>query len=216
MPIAAVASNNNSAIGAGRTAKRATAHFLLAATLLIGIGYLAVLPPFEGFDEFAYFSAIRETAATAMFPIYGRSFIDRTVEEYERRGPMPWATGEPPFDRPDRMIYPSFFDNGEAVASYQRYRKAPGGSRFEPGLEKNWECQHPPLYYLLMAPIAVASGKLSLVAQVFALRLCSYLLAWAGFALGWSATQRFEGTTIPGGGVYRISPLPYFCPDVLC
>jgi len=55
---------------------------------LIGIGYLAVLPPFEGFDEFAYFSAIRETADTATFPIYGRSFIDRTVEEYEKRGPM--------------------------------------------------------------------------------------------------------------------------------
>jgi hypothetical protein len=181
----------------------------LTAILLIGIGYLAVLPPFEGFDEFAYFSAIRETADTGMFPIYDRSFIDRTVEEYEKHGPMPWTTGQAPFDRPGRMTYPSFFGNEDAVAYYERYRRAGDGKRFEPGLEENWESQHPPLYYLLMAPIAKASRHLSLVAQIFVLRLCSYLLAWAGFAVGWSATRRHGQKTAPAGlsTAYLLYPL---------
>ena len=45
--------------------------FYLLALLFMGLAYLAILPPFEGFDETAHYSSIRQIADTATIPLYG-------------------------------------------------------------------------------------------------------------------------------------------------
>src|SRR5262249_45372438 len=82
-----------------------TAFLMLAPILLVGIGYLAILPPFEGFDESVHYSSIRQVADTQTLPIFGRSFIDQTVFDYASHGPMPWSSGAPPFVGLGRMTY---------------------------------------------------------------------------------------------------------------
>src|SRR6185369_2248324 len=55
---------------------------LFAAILLAGAAQLLVLPPFEGFDETAHYSYIREIADTRTIPIFGQSTIAKLVAEY--------------------------------------------------------------------------------------------------------------------------------------
>ena len=82
---------------------------MLAAVLLVGIGYLSILPPFEGFDESVHYSSIRQIADTQTLPIFGRSFIDQTVIDYASHGPMRWSSGAPPFVGLGRMV---LFESG--------------------------------------------------------------------------------------------------------
>ena len=190
------------------------AHIILAASLLLGVGYLAILPPFEGFDEYAHYSSIRQIADTGTLPIFGSSFIDRNVEDYETHAPMPWASGSPPFAQPGRMTYPAFFGDPVAVTHYEIYRSIAANSTFESGAQLNWEAQHPPLYYALMAPIMKVTEHFSFVTQIFILRLVSYLLAWAGFVIGWRTVQSYETKWIPAriaeGYVYYPLFVPMF------
>ena len=55
----------------------------LLALLFIGIGYLAILPVFEGFDESAHFSSLREIADTDKNPVYGLSNMDEASGDYQ-------------------------------------------------------------------------------------------------------------------------------------
>ena len=108
----------------------------------------------------------------------------------------------PPFEQPGRMTYPAFFKNVKAVADYRdnRYRSADWD--FAPGATGNWESQHPPLYYVLMAPIMKATEGLSLVTQVFTLRAVSYLLAFLEFMIGWRATSEIFPDGIGDGYLF--------------
>ena len=190
-------------------------HIVLAAPLLLGIGYLAILPPFEGFDEYAHYSSIRQIADTGTLPIFGRSFIDRNVEDYETHAPMPWASGNPPFEQPGRMTYPAFFNDHTAVARYEIYRNIAANNGFQSGTQENWEAQHPPLYYLFMAPVMRVTEHFSFVTQIFVLRLASYLLAWCGFVIGWRTIQSYEAKWIPAGIGEGYVYYPLFVPMFL-
>lgn len=59
-----------------------------------------------------------------------------------------------------------------------------------PGLGENWQAQHPPLYYLLLSPLYLATKSWSLIDQLFALRLFSYLIAWSAIGLAIATTLR--------------------------
>jgi hypothetical protein len=165
---------------------------LFAAILLAGAAQLLVLPPFEGFDETAHYSYIREIADTHLVPIFGRSTIATIVAEYHRLGPMPYTT-VPPFNQNGGWTYETFAANSAAQILYrERYRAAGHPERrYQPASELNWEAQHPPLYYALLAPIMRATDGLSFNAQFFVLRLVSYLLAAFGLVVGLSASLRF-------------------------
>ena len=110
------------------------------------------------------------------------------------------------------MTYPSFFANPAAVAHYEVYRISPPQERFTPGADENYEAQHPPLYYLLMAAIMRAADGFSFVDQILILRLVSYILAWTGFALGWYATQSYSGKLIPQGVATGYLFFPFVVP----
>ncbi len=159
----------------------------LVSLFLAGIGYLAILPPFEGADEAAHFSSIRQIADTGTLPVLSKSTLDRAYEEYG--GPKPYSVVQRPFD--SGLVYPKFFAQSDLVEKYRRfYRDAPAPTPYIPGEGINWQAQHPPLYYLAMALIAKAAGGLSFVAQFFVLRLASFLLALGGVVFGLFAVEK--------------------------
>jgi uncharacterized membrane protein YeaQ/YmgE (transglycosylase-associated protein family) len=150
---------------------------LLAAVLLIGVAHIAALPPFEGFDEIAHYSYIEQIAETGTWPRFDGPWSTE-VDEYLQAAPSAF-TG--------KYSYHGFFASNLDViekgrAAIHSDRDASRGWR--PGiLGKNWEAQHPPLYYLVMAPFYNMSKGWSLGAQLFFLRNVSYLMAWIGLCL---------------------------------
>ena len=179
----------------------------LLALLLFGVGYLAILPPFEGFDEPAHYSSLRQIADTGTIPLYGASFLDREVTDYQ--GPVPYGSGEPPFDQ--RLTYAKFFAQPHLLAPYRAtYRQALPAPAFQAGTELNWQAQHPPLYYVRLAPLEKAAESLSFATRLFLLRLASFLLAVAGVALGLLAVKRSAPARL-GFMLYPVI-LPMFFP----
>src|ERR1700758_4426423 len=59
---------------------------LLAANLLMGLGRIAVLPAFEGYDETAHYSRLEAEAFAG--PGTPTAYISKDVENYYRHGPM--------------------------------------------------------------------------------------------------------------------------------
>ena len=158
----------------------------LLTLFFIGLGYLAILPAFEGFDENAHYSSIREIAGTGTIPIYGASFFDKEVTDYQ--GPLPYSTLTPPFD--EGLTYSKFFAQPDLVEHYRlAYRQPSLGTSYHPGEGLNWEAQHPPLYYILLTPLEKITEHFPFVTRIFLLRLASFLLVLAGVALGFLASR---------------------------
>jgi len=170
---------------------------LISAILLIAVGFLAVLPPFEGFDETAHYSSIQQIADTGTIPRYGQSFLSLTVTDYGLHGPLPYSSLKPPFDRNNGMTYAVFFTSPDHVAAYKNLYRNPFVPRsFKPSKKANWQSQHPPLYYLLMALLMKATVSWSFVTQLFALRLVSFLFAFAGLMIGLYASVTHSSPTL--------------------
>ncbi|MEJ2393824.1 MAG: glycosyltransferase family 39 protein [Candidatus Thiodiazotropha sp.] len=189
--------------------KSITTYYMLGL-FLIGLSYIAIVPVFEGFDETAHYSSLREVAINSSIPMSGSSFFDLSITNY--RGPVSYSTGVPPFDQ--GYVYPKFFSDIEAANNYVKdYRTEPVTSEFYYSDTPNWQAQHPPLYYMLLAPILKLSGDFSLYDQVIVLRTTSYLLALVGVffgMIGASAIFKSEGFAhLLGYAVYPIL-LPMF------
>ena len=156
---------------------------LLLAIAMVGIAHIALLPPWEGFDETAHWSYIQELADTGHPPRYGVDGLSKDIDLY--RGPMPYSGAEP-FDQTGRKTFRSYRQAGAPPF--------PGGpTRYVPDTADNWQAQHPPLYYALLAPVYRASRNAGWVDGLMALRLVSYAFAFAGFAIGVGATARLSG-----------------------
>lgn len=186
----------------------------LLSLFLVGAGYIAITPPFEGFDETAHFASLRQIADTGVIPLYGRSFLPQDVVDYH--GPVAYSTIAPPFD--SRLVYPKFFAQPDAVAGFvQDYRQPQPHPGFVPSQQVNWEAQHPPLYYLLLAPVLRLIEPAPFVSQILVLRLISYSLALAGvflamLAIPYSASSIAPQAAIAGFLLYPIM-LPMFFPE---
>lgn len=183
--------------------------------IAFGIAHIALLPPFEGFDENAHYDRIREIAAVGSVTPYGESFLSTQMEDYQ--GPKNYGGGKPPFA--PEISYPSFAaDKVQQAAFTAQYREGnPFSVPFTAGSKLNWQAQHPPLYYLLMAPLLKLTEPLGFLSQLFWMRVFSYGLAVAGVALTFlalraapSAEMRQAGYT--GMVLYPIM-LPMFFPE---
>lgn len=186
----------------------------LLSLLCIGIGYLSVLPLFEGFDETAHYSSLRQISDTGTIPLYGTSYLAQEVIDYQ--GPVPYGSGVPPFDR--GLVYSKFFKQPELVEQYQQtYRQQLPSTMFRPSHELNWQAQHPPLYYLLLAPLVKVLDEFSFSTQFFLLRLASFVLALFGVAFGLLAINQpnqppEQNPAVVGFLLYPII-LPMFFPE---
>jgi hypothetical protein len=151
---------------------------------MIGIAYVAILPPFEGFDESAHLSRVKEISLSPQSALNAKSFIDQSIFDFA--GPVPYSSGNPPYNLGN--IYPLFFANHGAVLSFvQHYQKESFGLGFTPSNKENWQIQHPPLYYLLISPIFNCLGDFSFLTQLTILRLFSLFISIGGFFLGYLA-----------------------------
>ena len=200
----------------GTLKTRSRGSFALVYLLFLlgfGVGYISITPPFEGFDETAHYSSLREIADTGRIPVLGKSYLDQSVVDY--KGPIRYETGNPPFDR--GLVYPKFFARPDLVAHFQQYYRRPNPHlAFSPSGESNWQAQHPPLYYLLLAQVLRWLDGLSFTAQFFVLRLISFAFAVVGVAFGLAAVNRSdsppERNPAEIGFVLYLIVLPMFFP----
>jgi hypothetical protein len=162
---------------------------ILLAVALLGVAHVAFLPPFEGYDENAHWSYIQQIADQSRLPPASESWLSGDFEDYD--GPRPFEMSTP--DKPSGAAFRRYFagphgDLGRPVA--RAYRS---------GAHPNWEPrQQPPLYYVLLAPAYRLARNLSWPDHFLVLRLVSWAMAFAGFALGALATLRWlrrEGAT---------------------
>ena len=165
--------------------RRGIVSALLLAALLIGIAQIALLPPWEGFDETAHFSYIQQIADTGRWPQRG----DRLSEDAEA------STRKTPAGSLLRLwgSYAAFKTaSPDMLDEIRREIHDPPDTQrnWRPGQALNWQDQHPPLYYTLLAPVHWATKRWSLASELLALRLASYLIAWTGLCLAAFAALR--------------------------
>ena len=167
---------------------RAAVALLLAGSLLLGLAHIALLPPWEGFDETAHYSYIQQVATTGHWTRAGDR-ITRDVDEYLKVAP---ANENLPAD----WTYFRFFGAAPDVVTrgaQMVHAPPPEPRAFAPGRLGNSASQHPPLYYYLMAPAYLVSNGWSLGAQLLFLRAISYLIAWGSLAALAAAMLRHIG-----------------------
>lgn len=164
------------------------AALLWVATYLLGIAFICFLPPWEGYDEIAHYSYAQQLADTGTRPKLGNGQLSTDVETYRRLGPTPYSTTLP-FDENGGITYREWFALDEARESLA-HQQPPDKRHFVAGDTINWQAQHPSLYYRLIAPLLKATSDLSWSAQLFALRLLSWTLAFAGFLISVYSTAR--------------------------
>jgi hypothetical protein len=168
----------------------------LLALFLIGLGYLSILPAFEGLDEIGHYSSVRQIAETGTIPIYGSGFVDEAIQHYEGPGP-----DIPGFHFP---TYRAFFALPKSIDNYISSYRNGSFPVFRPGQESNNETQHPPLFYVVLAPIEKAIEHLPLLTQLFSLRLVSFLIALLGVGFGLLAVRTEGNPAIVGFVLYPI------------
>ena len=162
----------------------------------IGLGCIAILPAFEGLDEVGHFSSVRQIADTGTIPLRGTGFIDEAIWHYQGPGP----------DIPDYHFpsYKTFFSQPNAVENYiSSYREA-SLPAFRPSQVPNYETQHPPLFYMLLAPAAKLTEHLPFLTQLFSLRLASFLIALVGVGLGLMAIRTGDEPATMGFMLYPL------------
>lgn len=181
---------------------------MLAAVFFAGLAWLFFLPPFEGFDEEAHWSTISQMASQGRIPVYGVDRLDASIDAYP--GPHPYANA-PPFEQGRGVTYREFAASGLAGP------RSAAPPAYAPGDEPNWQAQHPPLYYLALAPIKIAVSGLDWAGQFFVLRLVSWMFAFAGLAIAVEALARRPGVLPPGGAVVAAAwpfLFPQFIPEM--
>jgi hypothetical protein len=153
--------------------------------LLLGIALIAFLPPWEGYDETAHYAYVQQLADTGRLPVLGESRLSTDVEHYACCAPLHYA-GRTPMEQTGAYTYRTFFAaGGDVVLAGRRFvHEAPARPRrYAAGLEPNWQAQHPPLYYAIVAPLYGLTRSWSWAAQLATLRGFSYGLAWAAWCL---------------------------------
>ncbi|MFC3608439.1 hypothetical protein [Stutzerimonas tarimensis] len=156
---------------------------------------MLLLPPWEGYDEFAHYSYAQQLADTGTAPSLQEGRLSTDVEAYRRATPTPYST-TPPFDENEGWTYRQWF--GRDTTPRTHVHVQPLTSRaFSPGEASNWQAQHPPLYYSLLAPLVAQTAGLSWAGQLLVLRLASWTVAFAGFAVSILATRHLLRRRFP-------------------
>ena len=142
--------------------------------------YCAMLPLWEGYDEWAHFATIRRMAVRGELLVARQAPIPRDVEASFELAPAPWEMRSlPP---------PSFTQDGYWGLGREERERRESALRAMPaewqredgtGAFTAYEALQPPLYYWMMAPaLRVCRGLgAGLAGQVLLLRFLSALLA---------------------------------------
>jgi hypothetical protein len=178
---------------------------LLLAVALLGIAHVAFLPPFEGYDENAHWSYIQQIADETRLPPAAESWLSGDVEDYA--GPRPFQMSTP--DKPSGAAFRRYFAGPRGDLSQ------PVSRVYRPTAHPNWEPrQQPPLYYLLLTPFYRLAQDWSWPENFLLLRLASWAMAFAGFAIASLATQRcLRGWGAPTAVLLTVPAWPILFPE---
>ena len=188
---------------------------LLLGIYAFGLSEIAMLPPFEGFDEPGHYSYLQQIAETGTWPKHGDP-MSADVDDVLKVAPTAAAMGP-------RWTYRSFAvaEAGVIAAGRDAIHAEPPTPRvWRAGSIVNWEAQHPPLYYALLAPAYRWSAGWSLGAQLLLLRAISYTLACAALVLSSLNATRYAGRSSLPPSIVILAPavwplmLPMWFPEM--
>jgi len=148
-----------------------------AARLLF---YSAMLPLWEGYDEWAHFAVVRHIANGGELLAPRQAAIPRDVEASLELAPAPWemrTSARPSYTQDD--FWTLGREERERRESALRALPAAWGREDGSGALTAYEALQPPLYYWAMAPALWLCQRwgAGLAGQVLALRILSSLLA---------------------------------------
>ena len=188
---------------------------LLLGIYAFGLSTIAMLPPFEGFDEPGHYSYLQQIAETGAWPRHGDP-MSADVDDVLKVAPTAAAMGP-------RWSYQSFAtaESGVVAAGRDAIHGQPSTPHvWRPGSIVNWEAQHPPLYYALLAPAYRWSAGWSFGARLLLLRAISYTLAWAALVLASLGAVRYAGRSRLPPSIVILAPtlwplmLPMWFPEM--
>lgn len=140
--------------------------------------YAAMLPLWEGYDEWAHFSVIRAIAAGEGLLVPRDRPVTKDVQASLLLAPVPWELRAFPWPA---VTQDAFWDlpPEERAQRVATFRGIPPAWRFQNGAAGiyAYEALQPPLYYWLMAPALKLASRWSLPAQVMLLRWLAVLIA---------------------------------------
>ncbi len=166
------------------------------SVFLFGVGQILLTPPFEGFDENAHYGSVQQIAETGTIPRYRIDRVGAQWASYRQNAPTPYAT-RPPFEDNRAVTYADTFESAETAGRVRAYVNAPPPILADdaPKGPMNWQAQHPPLAYFVLAPVYSATKTLSWKAHIAALRLACWCIAFAGLVMGAVASARYLPAT---------------------
>lgn len=150
---------------------------LFMALLLCSFSFL--MPAFEGYDENAHYGRVIDAMQRPESQFASDVKINQLVLNYP--GPMAYSSGVPPFG--NKNTYDVIYANNTEIF-LSEIKKYPAHDRSnELSDKKNWQYQHPPLYYLSVGIIANLFEFESLVNAVIVFRIISIIMVIAGLLL---------------------------------
>ncbi len=186
-----------------------------ACFLARGAFYSAMLPLWEGYDEWAHFSVVRAVAMHGeLLPDRNRP-VPKDVEESLRLAPVPWELRGYPPPAETQDAYWSL-PAEERRQREDQLRHMPGEwARADGSNLKAYEALQPPLYYWLLAPVLRVLGGFGLPAQVLWLRWISVAIASLAIPLVFLvAREVFGDGTVAAGCAAVVALMPGFLVDV--
>ena len=140
--------------------------------------YSAMLPLWEGYDEWAHFAVVRQMALGGHLLVSREAPIPRDVEASLQLAPVPWELRSlPPPAATEDEYWKLAPEERARRQSAVRTMPATWGREDGTGVLKAYEALQPPLYYWIVAPVLRSWRGSGLLAQVLALRLFSSLMA---------------------------------------
>ncbi|MCL6543950.1 MAG: glycosyltransferase family 39 protein [Bryobacteraceae bacterium] len=169
--------------------------------------HAALLPLWEGFDEWAHVAYIQRLAAGQGLPLPGQTRISREVRASLGVTPMPAV----PLSTPHHT-HGEYWRLPPAERAEMRSRLTTIPRNWalqeDPAGELNYEAQQPPLYYFILAPIERVFAPLPLPDRVLALRLVGVLLASLVVPLTCAAIRTPAGSVPAAAGAALVAAMP--------
>jgi len=157
---------------------------ILSYGLLSAAFYCALLPLWEGFDEFYHYGCVQHVSTTWSIPVIGRTPISRELWNSLDFAPVSHFL-QPYFQRPSTKFEDYFRLSAEQrIAQRRALDSISPALQHEPSPRDNYEAKQSPLSYLLLAPFDRLMASASLSTRVLTLRmllaLSTMLLLWIG------------------------------------
>src|SRR6266852_2618956 len=163
---------------------RRTRPLILAYGLLSAAFYCALLPLWEGFDEFYHYGYVQRVSTTWSIPVVWQTPISRELWNSLDSAPVSHFL-QPYFQRPTTKFEDYFrLPAEQRIARRQALDTIPSALQREPSPRDNYEAKQSPLSYLVLAPFDRLMAAASLSTRVLTLRLllsiATILSLWIG------------------------------------